>query len=192
MRADSLQELSGSLNLTPQDVAVIQAYHADSTTVNSALRDEERTPDFDLATMDAIISRASLNVAQTLYRVVADRWVLKDRDGSSYCDRGYLSTSAERSQIALSQFFDSRVHRHAILEIEVPAGKALLPIWGVPGIDETENEVLLPRGAQLEIIQERVEKDEVAIAEVVRQLPDFQVDELVVYQMTWPGIDRDS
>jgi len=143
--------------LTREEQAALGAYSGNAyDAINTALRSGEGMDDKIAATIDLLDSAIAKSTTPTnlvVYRGVGENYarVLKQRElreGDSIVERGFLSTSIS---VDVARGFLGRRGGGLLLKIRVPAGSNALDMLPYSRHPE-EQEILLPRGAELRAV----------------------------------------
>lgn len=135
--------------------------------INTALRKTGAPPEEHagmVRVLDQAFSRAAISEPITVYRGVTPAVVEKLKEGSSFVDRGFSSTTSDKK---IAHGFSGPYG--AVLEIRVPKGAKAISMNDVikdPEVGD-EQEILLNRGSQYKIVGIRDGKPRHVIAELI-------------------------
>jgi hypothetical protein len=152
----SLPSLTTQRKLSSEESAAVDRYARGGAYeyVNSDLRLGRSINLFskeELAALDSAVKSQTFVSDSTVYRAVSEKFASKLKVGSSFIDKGYLSTSA--SKRGVDYFSEDEDGRMAVFEIRVKKNTPALEVSkiGLSSIHKHEEEILFGRGSRLKI-----------------------------------------
>ncbi len=155
---EAVAQASLSKPLTTSQSEALTQYAGDSyMDVNNTLRGIASTEDPDTFeyvkdNLDSVFSNTSLSEPLTVYRTLDEDTFARLTSGSSFVDKGYVSTSANKDIGNIIP--QSDVGDNVTIEVRLPQGSKALPIGHLTPENPGESEVLIARGSTFKVSTE--------------------------------------